>query len=73
MQSGGPSYAVELGRLDGLRSSAANVNGNLPKESFNLNQLNSLFASRGLSQADMIALSGSKILYTLPIKKNNIF
>ncbi|OAY35550.1 peroxidase 73 [Manihot esculenta] len=60
--SGGPSYAVELGRLDGLRSSAANVNGNLPKESFNLNQLNSLFASRGLSQADMIALSAAHTL-----------
>ncbi|XP_057788666.1 peroxidase 51-like [Salvia miltiorrhiza] len=55
--SGGPSYAVELGRLDGLRSTSASVEGNLPKPTFNLNQLNSMFASRGLTQADMIALS----------------
>ncbi|KAG6394251.1 hypothetical protein SASPL_144834 [Salvia splendens] len=55
--SGGPSYPVELGRLDGLRSTSASVEGNLPKPTFNLNQLNSMFASRGLSQADMIALS----------------
>ncbi|KAL1537098.1 Peroxidase 51 [Salvia divinorum] len=55
--SGGPSYPVELGRLDGLRSTNGSVEGNLPKPTFNLNQLNSMFASRGLSQADMIALS----------------
>lgn len=58
LQAGGPSYAVELGRLDGLRSTAASVNGNLPKPSFNLNQLNAMFAFKGLSQTDMIALSG---------------
>ncbi|KAK1317408.1 Peroxidase 50 [Acorus calamus] len=56
--SGGPSYAVELGRLDGLSSTAASVNGKLPQPTDNLNQLNSLFASNGLSQTDMIALSG---------------
>lgn len=56
--TGGPSYSVELGRLDGLISTNASVNGNLPQPTFNLNQLNSMFASRGLSQADMIALSG---------------
>ncbi|KAE8709571.1 Peroxidase 73 [Hibiscus syriacus] len=57
--SGGPSYAVELGRLDGLRSTAGSVNGKLPQPSFNLNQLNSLFAAHGLSQTDMVALSGA--------------
>ncbi|KDP32054.1 hypothetical protein JCGZ_12515 [Jatropha curcas] len=57
--SGGPSYAVELGRLDGLSSTASSVNGKLPQPTFNLNQLNSLFASHGLSQTDMIALSGA--------------
>ncbi|KAL2453289.1 Peroxidase 51 [Abeliophyllum distichum] len=55
--AGGPSYAVELGRLDGLSSTSASVN--LPKPSFNLNQLNSMFASKGLSQADMVALSAA--------------
>nr|XP_023922585.1 peroxidase 51-like [Quercus suber]POE97796.1 peroxidase 73 [Quercus suber] len=57
--SGGPSYAVELGRLDGLVSTAASVNGKLPQPTFNLNQLNALFAANGLSQADMIALSAA--------------
>ncbi|XVF17550.1 hypothetical protein REPUB_Repub10bG0133100 [Reevesia pubescens] len=57
--SGGPSYAVELGRLDGLSSTANSVNGKLPQPNFNLNQLNSLFAANGLSQTDMIALSAA--------------
>ncbi|GMJ08038.1 root hair specific 19 [Hibiscus trionum] len=57
--SGGPSYAVELGRLDGLNSTAGSVNGKLPQPSFNLNQLNWLFAANGLSQKDMIALSAA--------------
>lgn len=57
--SGGPSYAVELGRLDGLRSTAASVNGKLPHPDFNLNQLNSMFAAHGLTQSDMIALSAA--------------
>lgn len=60
--SGGPSYSVELGRLDGLSSTSTSVNGKLPKSTFNLNQLNSLFASHGLSQADMVALSGAHTL-----------
>lgn len=57
--SGGPSYTVELGRLDGLVSLSSNVNGKLPKPGFNLNQLNSLFAANGLTQTDMIALSAA--------------
>lgn len=60
--TGGPSYGVELGRLDGLRSTDTSVNGNLPQPGFSLNQLNSMFASRGLSQADMIALSACHTL-----------
>ncbi|PIN17427.1 Peroxidase [Handroanthus impetiginosus] len=57
--AGGPSYPVELGRLDGLSSTAASVNGNLPHPDFNLDQLNSMLAKRGLSQTDMIALSAA--------------
>ncbi|XAR57726.1 Peroxidase [Bertholletia excelsa] len=60
--AGGPSYAVELGRLDGLSSTAASVNGKLPQPTFNLDQLNTLFSSHGLSQTDMIALSGAHTL-----------
>ncbi|KAL6637913.1 hypothetical protein ACP70R_025485 [Stipagrostis hirtigluma subsp. patula] len=55
--AGGPSYAVELGRLDGLSSTATSVDGKLPPPSFNLDQLTSLFAANNLSQTDMIALS----------------
>ncbi|KAF8695490.1 hypothetical protein HU200_037436 [Digitaria exilis] len=55
--AGGPSYAVELGRLDGLTSSANSVNGKLAPPSFDLDQLTTLFAGNGLSQTDMIALS----------------
>ncbi|KAL3646384.1 Peroxidase 73 [Castilleja foliolosa] len=60
--AGGPAYAVELGRLDGLSSTAARVNGNLPQPGFNLDQLNRMFTSKGLSQADMIALSACHTL-----------
>ncbi|KAK1363741.1 Peroxidase [Heracleum sosnowskyi] len=60
--SGGPSYTVELGRLDGLVSQSSDVNGKLPKPGFNLNQLNSLFAANGLTQTDMIALSAAHTL-----------
>ncbi|CAL9770195.1 unnamed protein product [Musa acuminata subsp. burmannicoides] len=60
--AGGPSYAVELGRMDGLRSTAASVTGKLPQPGFNLNQLTSLFAANGLSQSDMIALSAAHTL-----------
>uniref|UniRef100_A0A0E0KJC6 Peroxidase n=1 Tax=Oryza punctata TaxID=4537 RepID=A0A0E0KJC6_ORYPU len=57
--AGGPSYAVELGRLDGLSSTASSVDGKLPPPSFNLDQLTSLFAANNLSQTDMIALSAA--------------
>ncbi|CAK9315289.1 unnamed protein product [Citrullus colocynthis] len=55
----GPSYAVELGRKDGLVSRASDVEGKLPQPTFNLNQLNAMFAANGLSQTDMIALSAA--------------
>ncbi|RLN16802.1 hypothetical protein C2845_PM02G06080 [Panicum miliaceum] len=57
--AGGPSYAVELGRLDGLVSLSTNVDGKLPPPSFDLDQLTTLFAANNLSQADMIALSAA--------------
>lgn len=59
VQAGGPSYPVELGRLDGLSSTAASVNGKLPKANQNLDQLNAIFAANGLNQTEMIAVSGN--------------
>ncbi|KAG6767050.1 hypothetical protein POTOM_028229 [Populus tomentosa] len=63
--SGGPSYPVELGRLDGLSSTAASVNRKLPQPTFSLNQLTAMFAANGLSQTDMIALSGMTIIIVI--------
>ncbi|KAG6739712.1 hypothetical protein POTOM_057326 [Populus tomentosa] len=60
--TGGPSYSVELGRRDGRISTKASVQRKLPHPTFNLDQLNSMFASHGLSQTDMIALSGAHTL-----------
>ncbi|KAI8533411.1 hypothetical protein RHMOL_Rhmol10G0007500 [Rhododendron molle] len=60
--AGGPSFNVELGRLDGLISKASNVPGNLPEPFFDLDQLNALFAKNNLTQLDMIALSGAHTL-----------
>nr|XP_043624374.1 peroxidase 16-like [Erigeron canadensis] len=60
--TGGPSYKVELGRRDGRISTKASVQHKLPHPEFNLDQLNTMFASHGLSQTDMIALSGAHTL-----------
>lgn len=57
--SGGPSYRVELGRLDGLISTSSSVNGSLPKPTFNLDQLTDFFSTLGLSRKNMIALSAA--------------
>lgn len=57
--SGGPFWEVELGRFDGLVSTASSVNGKLPQPTDDLNKLNSLFAKNGLTQAEMVALSGA--------------
>ncbi|KAL2534768.1 Peroxidase 16 [Abeliophyllum distichum] len=57
--AGGPFYPVELGRRDGRISTLASVQNNLPGPGSNLDQLNTIFARRGLSQTDMIALSGA--------------
>lgn len=60
--TGGPSYTVELGRRDGRISTKSSVENQLPHPNFNLNQLNSMFAKHGLSQTDMVALSGAHTL-----------
>ncbi|KAK7265240.1 hypothetical protein RJT34_32857 [Clitoria ternatea] len=57
--AGGPFYDVELGRRDGRVSTIASVQRHLPHPEFNLDQLNSMFNFNGLSQTDMIALSGA--------------
>ncbi|CAH2076215.1 unnamed protein product [Thlaspi arvense] len=56
---GGPNYEVELGRFDGLSSTAASVEGTLPQPTDNFDKLTSYFAKNGLSVDDMVALSGA--------------
>ncbi|KAJ7966053.1 Peroxidase [Quillaja saponaria] len=57
--TGGPSYEVELGRIDGRISTKASVRHHLPHPDFRLDQLNAMFASHGLTLTDLIALSGA--------------
>ncbi|KAJ3696225.1 hypothetical protein LUZ60_001602 [Juncus effusus] len=58
--SGGPTWNVELGRYDGKISTSSSVS--LPGATENLDQLNARFAAQGLTQTDMIALSGAHTL-----------
>ncbi|EFJ33922.1 hypothetical protein SELMODRAFT_230472 [Selaginella moellendorffii] len=55
---GGPSWEVRLGRRDGTVSKASRVPGNLPMPNMTVAELTSLFASKGLSLQDMVALTG---------------
>ncbi|QCD99624.1 peroxidase 16-like [Vigna unguiculata] len=57
--AGGPSYAVELGRLDGRVSTKGSVRNHIPLPDFKLEKLNQMFASHGLTLTDLVALSGA--------------
>ncbi|KAJ1697701.1 hypothetical protein LUZ63_006213 [Rhynchospora breviuscula] len=53
------SYKIPTGRRDGKVSNNAEVLQFLPAPFFNLSQLEASFAIKGLSTADMVALSGA--------------
>ncbi|XP_008808267.2 peroxidase 5-like [Phoenix dactylifera] len=57
--TGGFFYKVLAGRRDGKVSIANETLTNLPPPSFDLNQLTQSFAQKGLSQDEMIFLSGA--------------
>ncbi|XP_021713672.1 peroxidase 55-like [Chenopodium quinoa] len=57
--TGGPSFSVELGRRDGLRSKKSDVTKHLPEPDHKFNELLNLFAKNGLNQTDLVALSGA--------------
>lgn len=59
VQAGGPHWEVEAGRRDGSVSQASDTLGPLPGPGSNVNTLNTAFSNQGLSQTDMVALSGT--------------
>ncbi|AQK82264.1 Peroxidase 67 [Zea mays] len=56
---GGPNWDVKLGRRDSRTASFSGANNNIPPPTSGLANLTSLFAAQGLSQKDMVALSGA--------------
>ncbi|XP_022158970.1 lignin-forming anionic peroxidase-like [Momordica charantia] len=56
---GGPSWTVKLGRRDSTTASKTLAESELPGFQESLDRLISIFANKGLSARDMVALSGS--------------
>jgi len=59
MQLGGPTWAVPLGRRDSTTASLSQANSDIPAPTLNLDSLILAFGKKGLSPADMTALSGA--------------
>ncbi|CAN6297683.1 unnamed protein product [Urochloa humidicola] len=57
--SGGPFFPIELGRLDGLNSTASSVPGQLPQPNQTMDQLLAVFKAHGLNMSDLVALSAA--------------
>ena len=62
---GGPSWDVKVGRRDSTMASFSGANNNIPPPTSGLVNLTSLFAAQGLSQKDMVALSGKYVVALL--------
>jgi peroxidase len=62
VQLGGPNWDVKVGRRDSRTASLSGANNNIPPPTSGLANLTSLFAAQGLSQKDMVALSGAYYL-----------
>ncbi|KAL5747273.1 hypothetical protein ACOSP7_024271 [Xanthoceras sorbifolium] len=59
VMQGGPFYTVPLGRKDGLVSKVESVEGNLPRSNMTMDQILKLFAAKGFSAKEMVALMGA--------------
>ncbi|XP_057861573.1 peroxidase 56 isoform X2 [Cryptomeria japonica] len=59
LQTGGPTWAVELGRRDGLKSSDFDATTHLPSSRSDAQALINSFASNRLSIRDLVTLSGA--------------
>eukprot|EP01018_Ginkgo_biloba_P008444 Gb_15313 [translate_table: standard] len=57
-ETGKIRWKVPAGRRDGSTSRDTDITGNLPLNSFNVDQVTQNFAAKGLSQEDMVTLSG---------------
>ncbi|CAA0841384.1 Peroxidase 5 [Striga hermonthica] len=57
--SGGPSWAVKLGRRDSTIANLDAANSDLPGPFSTLDGLTTAFAKKGLNQREMVALSGA--------------
>ncbi|KAL6281173.1 hypothetical protein ACE6H2_018054 [Prunus campanulata] len=55
---GGPFYPVKLGRKDGHVSLASKVDANLPKTNQTMDEIIKLFADKGFTIEEMVALTG---------------
>uniref|UniRef100_A0A7N0RAC8 Peroxidase n=1 Tax=Kalanchoe fedtschenkoi TaxID=63787 RepID=A0A7N0RAC8_KALFE len=55
---GGPFYKVRLGRKDSFVSKAASVEGNLPRLNMSFDQIIGIFANKGFTVKEMVALTG---------------
>ena len=60
-QTGGPTWQVPTGRRDGLTSSAAAATLGLPSPSLTTPVLTQIFLAHGLTQDEMITLSGKTL------------
>ncbi|PIN21279.1 Peroxidase [Handroanthus impetiginosus] len=56
---GGPYYPVRLGRKDSVESRADDVEGHIARPNMTLTQIINLFAARGFSVQEMVALTGA--------------
>jgi peroxidase len=56
---GGPRFPVALGRRDSRRSDARDVEGNLPRTNMSARAMVRLFASKGITVRENVALAGA--------------
>ncbi|RLN21983.1 peroxidase 5-like [Panicum miliaceum] len=59
LSAGAINYGVPAGRRDGLASAAPDATGSLPPPFARLDRLTELFAAKGLTQDELVTLSGA--------------